>query len=616
MLRALNIGCLIVIAVSKSWAYAPGQDEKAQQHYQAGQRAQEAGSYAVAVQEYLKVIAIMPDAAEGYASLGLAYNAENKFDDSAQALEKAEKLKPGLKGVSLYLGIDLVKLNRAAEAIRYLREATRLEPNNKEAWIWLSAAMLESGRTAEGIDSLSEANAHFPSDPDILFQLGEAYRGAAEAGIAHILTSAAGQPLVHQIYGDIYRDKEIWTKAAGHYGRALAEDSHWAGAHLGLGEIALRQDKLDEAEREFRLELQINPQAASAVAQLAEIALLKGDAQHAAALLRQAVAIDPSQASFALGLPPETAPDAPIREASGKQLRDCIPGLVDASVNPSRSLALAFVNWRIGNSDAYSSNWKKFQEQTTHTTHTNQYQAALDNFHRGNLTLAVSELRTWLKTRPGDLQASYLLARTYQHISLSLLGRLLADLPESYSAHMLLAETYENSESYDKAIAEYRKAEQMAPDLPGIHYSLGHLLAKIGNREQAMAELNAALRLNPNDARANAELGSILVALGDQSKGIACLKKALFIEPDLWEAHRDLGEAYYNQKDFTTAAAELQKAINHDPDGSAHYQLGLVYRALGRSVDARRMLAQAQRMKAAWLSDTDVARSLPEPSKP
>jgi len=617
--RPQQIGFLFAIACVSAGicvsAFAQDRSAEAQRHYQAGQRAQAVGSYTAAIQEYLKVVAILPQAAEAYASLGLAYNAEDKFTESAQALEKAKALKPGLKGVSLYLGIDLVKLNRAAAAIAYLKEATRLEPANKQAWLWLGTAWFDSGHNEEAISSLRRANDLFPSDPDVLFHLGEAYRSAADAETQHVLFTAVGQPLAHQVYGDIYKDEHLWAKASGHYHRALAEDGRWQGAHLGLGEIALRQGNLDEAKRELSLELEVDPRSASAQAELAQISLLKADSRDALAALERAIEFSPSRAAYSLGLPPEAAA-VPAPETGSEALRGCLPDLVNAREGPARSLALAFVYRRLGMRGDSLSHWNDFKRSVPAERTANGYEAALTQFYFGNLAEAETVLRAWIRGKPNDLQASYTLARTERRLSLSALGQLLAVAPESYPAHTLLAETYENAEDYEKAIVEYRKVEQMAPALPGVHYALGHLLAKTGDPDQAVDDFRQELRINPDYAAADAELGALLVESDEQAQGLAYLKRAVALDPDLWIAHRALGQAYFKLKNFAMAESELQKAVDHDPDGSAHYQLGRVYRALGRTVDARNMLAEAQRIETDQLADASAARALPESNQP
>jgi tetratricopeptide (TPR) repeat protein len=180
-----------------------------------------------------------------------------------------------LPGVSLYLGIDYEKQRQAALAVPQLLEAVRMEPSNKEAHTWLARALWDDGRTEAAFEQLRQTALLFPSDPALLLDLGEAYRKAADLGIERVLNRSSGTPLLHQVYGDIYKDEHAWENALAHYYRALDQDPHWQGAHFGLGEVAFHREKLDAAAQEYHHELDVNPGSAASLARLAEIALLQ-----------------------------------------------------------------------------------------------------------------------------------------------------------------------------------------------------------------------------------------------------------------------------------------------------------------------------------------------------
>jgi hypothetical protein len=42
---------------------------------------------------------------------------------------------------------------------------------------------------------------------------------------------------------------------------------------------------------------------------------------------------------------------------------------------------------------------------------------------------------------------------------------------------------------------------------------------------------------------------------------------------------------------------ELRQSLNDDPEGASHYQLAMVYRALGRTDAAKQMLALVRQIK-------------------
>jgi tetratricopeptide (TPR) repeat protein len=310
-------------------------------------------------------------------------------------------------------------------------------------------------------------------------------------------------------------------------------------------------------------------------------------------LFSQAIHAGGYQAANALGLPrayPAGSED--LSAQMQEQLRSSLSQLQEAAASTSRSLAVAFANARLGNNDAYLAAWKDFTGSLPRSAAAN----ARENFYRQNYEQAAAELH------PNDLQADYLLARTYRNLSLSTLEQLLATAPDSYAAHELLAETYQNSQQDEKALAEYRVVEGLVPDLPGVHFSIGHLLLKMNQQDQARDELAAELRLNPDNAPANAELGTILLDRLDAVNATPYLEKAVQLEPDQWATYQQLGKAYYMQKDFTKAETALRQAVRHDPKGLAHYQLGLVYRSLGQKEAANEQFEISRKLKLEGLA--------------
>jgi tetratricopeptide (TPR) repeat protein len=612
-MRSCSSHRFLIIGYTALWAFATlfhgttlwaqDADAEAAQHFAAAHQAQDAGNLDLAATEYLAVIRLHPEVAEAYASLGLVYNAQGKFAESARTLAKAEKLKRGLPGVSLYLGIDYEKQRQAALAVPHLIEAVRLEPSNKQAHTWLARALWDDGRIQPAIEQARKTSLLFPADPALLLDLGEAYRKAADLGIQHVLTAARGEPLAHQVYGDIYKDERSWENAAAHYYRALEQDPHWQGAHYGLGDIAVRREKLEIATQEYQHELEANPGSAPAMARLGEIALLGNKPDDALALFGKAIHAAPYQAANALGLPrPYPAGAEDLSPHPLEQLRACLPALQSAPPSAARYLALAYANARLGGDDASLSAWKDFTSNTTHHSPSNVRDRGFDGFYRQDFESAAADLNSWVKLHPNDLQVDYLLARTYRNLSLSTLEHLLAVAPDSYPAHQLLAETYQNAEQDEKAVAEYRVVEAMVPDLPGVHFSIGHLLLKMSQQDPAREELAAELRLNPDHAEANAEMGTILLDRLDAANAIPYLENAVKLDPDEWVTYRQLGKAYYMQKDYAKAETALQQAVRHDPQGLAHYQLGLVYRSLGQKEAANAQFEISRKLKLEGLA--------------
>ena len=606
-LRRAAIGLTLLSSLP---LYAQSAESKAEQHFAAAQQAQQAGLLDKAAQEYQAVLKIEPNVAEVYANLGLVYYAQSRFSESSTALATAAKLKPGLEGVSLWLGVDYIKLGQPAKAVPLLQRAVRLAPKDLQAARWLGTALWDSGQKTAAIEQLAKTTALFPPDLDSYFALGEAYRKLGDDELESVLAASAGTPIVHQIYADIYRDQHAWVRAAAHEREALKEDPAWKGAHLGLGLIDLAQNQPAEAEAEFREELRIDPASAAALAHLAEVAFINGDAARAMPFLQRAVQVSPNGALASLSLKTQASSDA-ARDATTdaamssdfqKAKREIQSGPHDLA----HALALVIVD-RLLDAATLPQDIANFKSLIETPAAGDGYHRAVEAADRGDFRDAETLLRVWVGSHPADLQARYLSARMLKELSLEALNRMAAIDPDSPRVHQMLGQTYSDRSEEAKALEEYRLVEKVEPTLPGIHYEIGHLLWQFGDRDNALTELHRELELNPYHAEANGEIGSILVVQNQPDEAISFLRAALKIDPSLQLAHQQLGKAYTMQKDYNDAERELLQAAKSDVDGSAHYQLWVVYRAEGRKDDAAKAIGICQQIRSGRLAESPNA---------
>jgi tetratricopeptide (TPR) repeat protein len=591
-------GLLLLLACSAS-ALTQSAEERLQQRFEAAQKAQQAGDLDTAAREYQAALKINPNIAEVYANLGLVYYAQSKFSDSAGALATAAKLKPGLPGVTLWLGISDVKLGEAAKAVPFLREAVRQNPRDLQAERFYGTALWDVGETLPAIDQLVKTCALFPSDIDSRFALAEAYRKAANQQMEMVLAAASGTAFLHQIYGDIYRGQHSWARAAAHYRQALKLDSAWKGAHLGLGEIELAQKMLPEAESEFQQELKVDPDSIEARARLAELDLLSEKTQPGMQLLDQTIERSPYRALAAFGFDTNSA-GVPCAEDDplSARLTRLSAQLQPMPASAARSLALAIVDAEIACS-ALPSDVRSYQQFLPRSSVVRsalaqaQIDAALGQFQS-----AQTQLRSWLNIHPDDLKARYFFARVLKELSLAASSEVIALDPESPRVHQLLGQIYEGRDEEERALAEYKIVEQSTPSLPDIHYEIGHLQWEFGDREDALAEFRKELAIDPYHAEANGEIGSILLVQDQPLAAIPYLQTALRIDPSLTLVHQQLGKAYLMLKEYDRAEPQFQLAAKTDLDGSVYYQLWLLYKAEGRKQEAARAIDRCQQLRA------------------
>ena len=137
------------------------------------------------------------------------------------------------------------------------------------------------------------------------------------------------------------------------------------------------------------------------------------------------------------------------------------------------------------------------------------------------------------------------------------------------------------------AIAAFRAALRIKPDLAMAHSDLGVALANLGNLEEAIASYREAIRLMPDDAVSHDKLGKALQAQGRLEEGIAEFHAAIRLKPALAVAHYDLGLALLLRGDQEEAINAFREAIRIRPDyAEAHCNLGQLLKMQGRFEEA------------------------------
>jgi tetratricopeptide (TPR) repeat protein len=192
----------------------------------------------------------------------------------------------------------------------------------------------------------------------------------------------------------------------------------------------------------------------------------------------------------------------------------------------------------------------------------------------------------------------------------------------------------------EPALADFRAALALEPNLVLGHYFLGSYYRAQGLTDLAEEEFWAAYRLDPDNAALCSALATVYLERSDyasaeewltaavkrapqdpafqlllahfyvdrmyrvQEKGIAAASRAVELAPQSAEAHDLLGWAYFLADDFAAAERSLRRAL--DLDGyfaAAHYHLGALLEARGD-----RSGAKAAYQRAADLDTTGYYR--------
>ncbi|MGH9528554.1 MAG: tetratricopeptide repeat protein, partial [Terriglobales bacterium] len=152
-----------------------------------------------------------------------------------------------------------------------------------------------------------------------------------------------------------------------------------------------------------------------------------------------------------------------------------------------------------------------------------------------------------------------------------------------------------------EAIANYREALKIEPNIPGLHFELAEMLNTsqlASDKEQAESEYKVALAVNQFDEKSECRLGDIAARKGDQEQALSHYTRAVQLQPNDPEADIDLAKMLMQKNQLLQAEPLLDRAVKLDPTSAiAHFRLGTLYRETGRTADAKRELDQFQKYK-------------------
>jgi tetratricopeptide (TPR) repeat protein len=157
----------------------------------------------------------------------------------------------------------------------------------------------------------------------------------------------------------------------------------------------------------------------------------------------------------------------------------------------------------------------------------------------------------------------------------------------NYIAHNNLAGTLLEKGQLNEAIANYREALEIKPDVAEVQSNLGNALLREGNVEEAIVHLQKALQIDPAYAEAYNHMGSALMKKGQAGEAIGYYQKAVQLNTSYADPYNNLGVAFLRNGQVDEAIAYYKKAVTINP-GSAEmqYNLGNALARKGNWADA------------------------------
>lgn len=213
-------------------------------------------------------------------------------------------------------------------------------------------------------------------------------------------------------------------------------------------------------------------------------------------------------------------------------------------------------------------------------------------FMTGQLNQAERELEYVRTRKPRDENTLFALVRLYREKredakSVAAFDDLVRAHPGSVFVHVLMGESYDAQGKPKDAIAEYKRAIALAPEMPRLHFDLGFLLWGENEMDRAQTEFYEELKIVRNFAPAFYYLGEIDLSRNDLPKAELDFGRALAANSACVDAYVGLGKTLAREHRFHRALTAFRRAEGLDPKSSdAHYWLATVYRHLRRTQES------------------------------
>jgi Flp pilus assembly protein TadD len=197
------------------------------------------------------------------------------------------------------LGWTLFQEGRSADAVTEYRRALAASPNHVKAHNNIALALVELGQLEDAAEHF-KTSLRFEPKPEIYSDLGfiMARLGQQDEALANYRKALELDPTCASAHfnlavGLVQAGK--LADAEAHYRQALP-GKPTAEAHNGLGYVLARQGQTDEAVKEFRAAVEINPKFVPAYNNLADALAKQGKLEDAAAAYEHSLAEKPTPA--------------------------------------------------------------------------------------------------------------------------------------------------------------------------------------------------------------------------------------------------------------------------------------------------------------------------------
>lgn len=335
------------------------------------------------------------------------------------------------------------------------------------------------------------------------------------------------------------------------------------------GAAALHEGRPEEAEREFRSAVRLDPSLAEAHLDLGLVLGREGKMAEAIESLQRALSINPHLESGHMFLGVFLHQTGRDDEAIGQLQQELMQ-------SPKSQETLS---------------WLGIVELAS-----------------GHPELATGPFDAASELAPDDLTLLEYRGRAHSQVASNSYNRMAKINPDSWQVHKVRAELLVSEGKDREALTEYQAALNRNKSNPEVYEGIGDAYRRLNELESAQHAYTQELMLAPRNPIAMYNLGSTDIDRGDFAAGVPLLEDMLKDYTASPTAAYYLGRGLAESNHDSEAVTWLEHTAQSDPKGEvgkrSYYELSRLYRKMHRPEDATRTLAAYNRLR-----ESDDAKS-------
>jgi tetratricopeptide (TPR) repeat protein len=207
------------------------------------------------------------------ALLGACFETEHQPALAREAYQREIDLDPSRVDYYHDMISLLLDMGKTSEAATLVSRALKVAPNDARPWVWKGHVALQANAYKDAIESYTHAGELDKSNPDAFLGVATVYfiLGQNDAAIAQYKKGIGKFPADARFYIGCAEtllaspdSRKLQPEATNLLENAVKLDPQSSEAHYQLGQLALQQGRLHDAEKELLISLQLEPNQSKA----------------------------------------------------------------------------------------------------------------------------------------------------------------------------------------------------------------------------------------------------------------------------------------------------------------------------------------------------------------